>query len=129
MLDRNQSWPTGWPNAIEEKQFKLDLPIAESIFQSMTPASDTDTDKNIPFTRNIDALIASVSLTKEPVNLFHYLVIAYILLGRAAELIHSIHDNPESPEYIQECENLDNYVVRLRLSMPRTATSVIYAPV
>lgn len=129
MLDRNQSWPTGWPNAIDERQFKLDIPVADSIFQRMTPDTNPQEIDNVPFTRNIDALIASTSLAKEPLNLFHYLIIAHILLGRTSELIHTIHDDPSTAEYTQECEKLDDYVIKLRLNMPRTAASVMDAPI
>ena len=128
-MDRNQSWPTGWPNAIDERQFKLDIPVSDVVFQAMTAESDPNEVKNVPFRRNINALIASVPQATEPLNLFHFLAIAYVLLGRTAELIHSIHDDPCSPEYSDECDELDNHVVKLRLSMPRTATSILEAPV
>lgn len=36
MLDRNHSWPTGWPNAIDERQFMVNIPVAEELFQAMT---------------------------------------------------------------------------------------------
>ncbi|KAJ4296211.1 hypothetical protein N0V90_006256 [Kalmusia sp. IMI 367209] len=127
-MDRNQSWPTGWPNAIDEKQFKLDIPIANSVFQAMTSETDPNQMHNAPFTRNMSTLIASTTAAKQPLNVFHHLVIAYILLGRTAELVHSIHDNPSSPEYTEQCDELDNYVVKLRLSLPRSAASVLEAP-
>lgn len=129
MMDRNQSWPTGWPNAIEEKQFKLDIPVSDFVFQAMTSESDPKQTKNVTFRRNINSLIASIPPAKDPLNIFHYLVIAYVLLGRTAELIHSIHDDPCSSEYAEECEELDNSLVKLRLSIPRRAVSVLEAPV
>lgn len=129
MMDRNQSWPTGWPNAIDEKQFKIDIPLPDRIFQSMIPEGSSTPVKNVSFTRNIDALLTSISLEKDSLNVFHYLVVAYMLLGRTAELVHSIHDDPGSPEYIQDCENLDNYVVKLRLSIPRAGASVFEASI
>jgi hypothetical protein len=128
-MDRNQSWPTGWPNAIDERQFKLDIPVADSFFQAMSPETDPNGVHNIPFTRNVDRLLASASHANSPLNMFHYLVVGHILLGRTAELIHSIHDSPGSPEYAEQCDELDNYVVKLRLSMPRGASSVLEAPV
>ncbi|KAL1603891.1 hypothetical protein SLS60_005483 [Paraconiothyrium brasiliense] len=127
-MDRDQSWPTGWPDAIDERQFKLDIPVADAVFQAMTVGMDPNQSHNVSFTRNINILLASASSAKDPLNLFHYLIIAYILLGRTADLIHSIHDSPSSPEYAEQCEELDNYVVKLRLSMPRAASSVLEAP-
>jgi hypothetical protein len=128
-MDRNQSWPTGWPNAIDERQFKLDVPVADSIFQAMSSGTDPNEVHNIPFTMNVNRLLASASHANTPLNMFHYLIIGYILLGRTAELIHSIHDSPDSPEYVEQCDEIDNYVVKLRLSMPRGASSVLEASV
>lgn len=59
--------------------------------------------------------------------MFHYLVIAYILLGRTTEIIHSIHDDAGDSEFAEQCEELDQWVLKLRLSMPRAATSVLEA--
>lgn len=126
-MDRNQSWPTGWPNAIDERQFKVDIPVADSIFQTMSPELNPNEIHNVPFSRNIDRLLATASQAKDPLNMYHYFIIAYILLGRTADLVHSIHDNPSSPEYAEQSEELDNYVLKLRLSMPRAASSVVEA--
>lgn len=38
IMDRNHAWPTGWPNAIDERQFKVDIPVADEVFQAMTVA-------------------------------------------------------------------------------------------
>jgi hypothetical protein len=35
-MDRNHAWPTGWPNAIDERQFKVDIPVPDEVFQAMT---------------------------------------------------------------------------------------------
>jgi hypothetical protein len=127
MMDRIQSWPTGWASAIEERQFKIDMPVTEAVFQAMTTETDISTVRNEPFSRNMNALIGSIASAKEPLNLFHLLVIAHLLLGRITELIHSLHDAPDSPEYAHQCDELDDALVKLRLSLPRTATSVIEA--
>lgn len=126
-MDRNQSWPTGWPSAIDERQFKVDIPVAECSFQAMKPDTKPDDVANVPFTRSVDRLLKTGLHAKNPLNMFHYLIIAYILLGRVTDLIHSIHDNPSSPEYMEQCQELDNYVLKLRLSMPRAASSVLDA--
>jgi hypothetical protein len=36
IMDRNHAWPTGWPHAIDERQFKVDIPVADEVFQAMT---------------------------------------------------------------------------------------------
>jgi hypothetical protein len=126
-MDRNHAWPTGWPNAIPETHFKIDLPVADSLLQAMDTERVNDTPENTPFTRNLGRLITSSSSAKEPTNVFHYVCIAHVLLGRAAELIHSLHDAPDTIEYAEECDELDSHIVKFRMSIPRRATLVLEA--
>jgi hypothetical protein len=128
IMDRNHAWPTGWPNAIPETHFKVDIPIADSLFQAMDSDMDRTLYDNMHFTRNLNHLITSPSSAQGPINIFHYVCIAYILLSRVAELIHSLHDAPDTPEYAEECEALDSHIVKFRMSLPRQATSILEAP-
>ncbi|USP77220.1 uncharacterized protein yc1106_04494 [Curvularia clavata] len=128
MMDRTHSWPTGWPVAIPETQFKVDFPKPESAFQAMDPESHTLCDGNTPFTRNLSELICSSSSAKDPLNVLHYIAIAHVLLGRVSELVHSPHSSPDSPEYAENCAKLDNSIVKFRISLPRQASSVLAAP-
>ncbi|KAF1959385.1 hypothetical protein CC80DRAFT_440853, partial [Byssothecium circinans] len=127
MMDRNGSWPTGWPTAVDERHFKIDIPTTEAVFQAMTEETDPSTLINTPFTPKLNTLISSTSAAKSPLNPFHYLVIVHVLLGRVTELIHSLHNSPDTLEYAQECDDLDASLVKLRLSIPRSATSVLEA--
>ncbi|KAF9735793.1 binuclear zinc transcription factor [Paraphaeosphaeria minitans] len=116
-MDRNQSWPTGWPIAIDERKFKVDIPIADSVLQAMSPETTQGNAVNVPFTMSVDRLLSTASRAQTPLNMFHYLIIAYVLLGRSADLVHSIHDNPSSPGFAEQCEELDTYVLKLRLTV------------
>jgi hypothetical protein len=127
IMDKNYSWPTGWPHAIEEKQFKIDIPIPETQFQDMTSNTSENAVNNTCFTRSLDTLISSSSSPSDPVNLFHYLAVAHVILGRLAEHIHSVHYSPDSPEYAQTAKELDAQLVKFRLSLPRSATSLMEA--
>ncbi|KAH4110506.1 hypothetical protein HBH46_020210 [Parastagonospora nodorum] len=127
IVDRYHSWPTGWPNALPETHFKVDIPVADSSFQAMDPFTKHSVATTTPFTRKLSRLITSSNSANEPVNVFRYICIAHVLLGRVAELVHSLHDSPNTPEYVEECEELDSYLVKLRLSIPRQATSVLEA--
>lgn len=128
IMDRTHSWPTGWPAAIPEIQFKVDLPQPESAFQAMDPELHTLCGGNTPFTRNLSDLIRSSSSAKDPLNVLHYITIAHVLLGRVSELVHSPHSSPDSSEYAKDCAKLDSSIVRFRLSIPRQASSVLAAP-
>ncbi|KAF2831142.1 hypothetical protein CC86DRAFT_135307 [Ophiobolus disseminans] len=127
IMDRNHAWPTGWPNAIFEQTFKVDLPIADAIFQSMNMDTQSTPVKNVSFTRNFDSLIASSSTAQDPLNVFHSVCVAHVLLGRVADLVHSLHDTPNTLEYAEECKQLDAHLVKFRLSLPRRVTSVLEA--
>jgi hypothetical protein len=127
IMDRNLAWPTGWPNALPETHFKIDFPIADSLLQAMNPEAESKPGDNTPFTRNLGRLITSASSARDPINVFHYVCIAHVLLGRAAELIHSLHDAPDTIEYAEECDELDSHIVKFRMSIPRRATSVLEA--
>lgn len=120
--------PTGWPNAINELQFKVDIPIADSLFQMLDPDTEIIPHANTVFTRNLNSLINASSSGKGPLNLFQYIAIAYVLLGRISELIHSLHHQPDTAEYAEECRELDSLIVKFRLSIPRYALSILEAP-
>jgi hypothetical protein len=127
MADRMHAWPTGWPNALPETHFKVDIPVADTLLQAMTSERRHWTFDNTPFTGNLSRLIASLPSAEDPINIFHYICVAHILLGRVSELIHSLHEAPDTPEYAQKCEELDAHVVKFRLSLPRQATSILEA--
>lgn len=127
IMDRSHSWPTGWPVAIPETQFKVDLPKPESVFQAMDPESYTTGYANTPFTRNLSDLINSSS-AKNPLNILYYITVAHVLLGRVTELVQSLHTSPESSEYAEDCAKLDTFIVKFRLWLPRQANSVLAAP-
>ncbi|KAF2118153.1 fungal-specific transcription factor domain-containing protein [Lophiotrema nucula] len=128
MLDRELSWPTGWPHAIDDRYFKINLPLEEEAFQAMTSESEDLSKHSLPFTRNLKSLIASIPSTSERPNLLHCLVVANVLLGRVTEHIHSLHEDPSDPEYVEECQKLDDHIITLRLSLPRATTSILDAP-
>lgn len=69
--------------------------------------------------------MASASSAAKPLNVFHYLCIANVILGRVVEQIHSLHESPHTPEYAEACNELDSYIVKFRLSLPRATTSIL----
>jgi hypothetical protein len=128
MMDRNHSWPTGWPNAITERQFKVDFPVPDQIFDAMTPDTKFEEIKATPFTRNLKSLISACSASAKPLNVFHYLCIAHVLLGQVSEQIHSLHDAPHTTEYAEECKALDESLIKFRISLPRATSSILECP-
>jgi hypothetical protein len=127
MSDRNYAWPTGWPNALPETHFKVDIPVADSLFQMMSSEEQHRLAENTPFTGNISRLVTSLSAAEDPMNILHYICVIHVILGRVSDLIHSLHEAPDTPEYAEKCSELDSHVVKFRLSLPRPATSVLEA--
>jgi hypothetical protein len=127
IMDRNHAWPTGCPNAISEIHFKVDIPVADSSLQAMTSATERNLNGRVPFTRNLGRLITTSSSMQGPVSIFHYICIAHIILGRVSELIHFLHDDPDTPEYDEAYEEIDSHMVKFRMSLPRQAVSVLEA--
>jgi hypothetical protein len=127
IMDWNHAWPTAWPNTVLESHFKVDIPIAETMFQAMDPMIQKHRHTNVPFTRNLNRLVSSVSSTGDQPNVFHYVIIAHILLGKVAKLVQSLHDTPDISDNAEDCEELDILIVKFRLSLPRQATSVLDA--
>lgn len=106
------------------------LPPCASLGALLIWNQTTDEDiETIPFARNLDKLISASSAAAKSLNTFHYLCVAHVLLGRVAEQIHSLHDSPHTPEYTEECNELDSSVIKFRLSLPRPATSIFESPV
>ncbi|KAB2106351.1 hypothetical protein AG0111_0g4954 [Alternaria gaisen] len=128
MMDRMNAWPLGWPNAIPEIQFKVDIPIADTLFQNIDPDLRVTSFNNLPFTRNLSRLIDSVQAANGPLNILHYVIVAHILLGRVSELLYSLHRPSDSLEYAADCTELDDMIVKFRLSLPRPASSILEAP-
>ncbi|ORY19446.1 fungal-specific transcription factor domain-domain-containing protein [Clohesyomyces aquaticus] len=129
ILDRNHAWPTGLPPAIDEKHFMVNLPIADADFQAMTQETSSQIEGAV-LTRNFDALVSiSPNISGNgAANALHYLCIAYILLGRAVEEIHSLHHSHDSYCYLQQLQRIDDQLIKFRLNLPRPMLHVLEAP-
>lgn len=55
------------------------------------------------------------------------MIIAYVLLGRVVEHIYALHEPSESEEYSRKFDDLELQLVKFRLSLPRSSTSVLVA--
>ncbi|KAF1836729.1 hypothetical protein BDW02DRAFT_566819 [Decorospora gaudefroyi] len=127
IMDRAHAWPTGWPNTIPEIQFMVNIPVSDTQFQNMEAGMETSVHEHTPFTRDLESLVSSSPTAKEPLNIFHYITVAHVLLGRVSELVHSLHNLPDTVEYANDCTKLDDLLVKFRLSLPRQASSVLEA--
>ncbi|OCK73328.1 hypothetical protein K432DRAFT_410781 [Lepidopterella palustris CBS 459.81] len=126
-LDRDQSWASSWPHVLDDRYFMVNIPCAEKEFQENF-ASTPDLDQSVPFNLNLSKLISkNISATQYP-NILQYLIKAYVILGRVSEHIHALHDSDDREYYDRECDNLDSHLVRFRLILPRSATSIFAAP-
>lgn len=121
ILDRGVCFPIGLTHAVDDRQLRLHLPMSEDDFQSTEEPSGTD---GIPYTPKIDQLITSFQerVRKKTNTVLQCIVLAYILLGRICECIHSIdYDVEDQTPVLAE---LTSYLLRMRLIIPHSATDL-----
>ncbi|KAF2498175.1 hypothetical protein BU16DRAFT_558247 [Lophium mytilinum] len=124
-LDRDQAWATGWPQTIPDRHYLVNLPSDDLNFQS---ENMSDEDASTPFHWNLNRLIGSPSNSIQHINTYHCVIKAYVILGRANDQINTLHDEEDATEYERGLDILDSHLVRFRLSLPRSATSIQAAP-
>lgn len=77
-----------------------------------------------PFTRNFTKLVTSIQVDPNDPDsdLFRFILVSYVLLGRIVEHIQSPYASTDRDEYESEFQALDMDLIRLRLSIPRSAS-------
>lgn len=141
ILDRGMCFPLGLPHAIDDRQFMANLPLNDGVFQGISPvvrllapyftfSSNTDDIQFIesatakPFTRNFTKLVTSIQADPNDTSpdLLRFIVVSYVLLGRIVEHIQSPYASTDRDEYESEFQALDMDLIRIRLSIPRSAS-------
>ncbi|KAK2762206.1 hypothetical protein FQN54_001215 [Arachnomyces sp. PD_36] len=129
ILDRGMCFPVGLPHAIDDRQFMANLPLDTSVFQGIGSVPIESTTAK-PFMRNFAKLLTSVQLDPNDPSpdLFHFIIVSYLLLGRIAEHLQAPYASTDPEEYESEFRSLEADLIRLRLSIPRCISSVPSGP-
>ncbi|KAH6603242.1 mfs transporter [Trichoderma cornu-damae] len=125
IMDRGMCFPIGLMPAIDDRRIKIELPMEERDFQNTVAPSSTQPGR---FTHDLDSLITMMrdkSLRGSATQL-QYLILGYALLGRIGEVLDSSEDDDgEGRE--EQMESLCAQLVRIRLTLPRSATELSMA--
>ena len=76
------------------------------------------------FTRNFTRLVTSVQADPNDPSpdLFQFIIVSYVLLGRIVEHTQTTHKFTDRDDYESEFKALDTDLIRVRLSIPRSAS-------
>lgn len=83
-----------------------------------------DSTEDIQFSANLNKLLSLLQsqARRKSVNTLHYVLLAYMLLGRIVEHMFSPEYDQGDPELQSECHELQDSLSRVRLMLPRSAT-------
>ncbi|RYP69593.1 hypothetical protein DL770_008199 [Monosporascus sp. CRB-9-2] len=126
ILDRGLCFPVGLVHSIEDKHVNINLPMEDLFQQSIRHDEATA----VPFTPSFNKLLTSIRQTATRTkheNKLHYIILTYMLLGHIVAHYH-LSDNSDQSEKESCFRSLESCLVNLRLSLPRSVTSLSAAP-
>lgn len=129
IIDRGLCFPIGLIHVVDDKVLVLNLPIPDITFQD-EDTIDTDIAPDVAavrYVKDIDNLITAVQSysRKGPPIVYHYIILAYVLMGRISEELYA-------PEFDYETcgpslDKLAEHLVRIRLILPRSCSDFAVA--
>ncbi|KAK5996115.1 Squalestatin S1 biosynthesis transcriptional activator L3-like protein [Cladobotryum mycophilum] len=131
ILDRGMCFPIGLAHAIDDRQLKIDLPMAEESFQSMEEPLEG---VGIRYVQDLDGFVTAIQeqSRRGRTSLFQYLILAYSLLGQISAAIDYADcddddDDDDDEQRKSVLKTLGSRLVRIRLMLPRSATELCAA--
>jgi len=135
MLDRGMCFPIGLTHAIDDRQLRINLPMTNDVFQGSDVLETSQAQEQpLLFTHNYRRMLSLIqNRTRRNQNLddrnpWHYLVLAYMLLGRIMEHLHSpeygLDDDDTDHTWQSERQELEQDLGQTRLVLPRWATEL-----
>ncbi|KAJ6779398.1 hypothetical protein PWT90_03953 [Aphanocladium album] len=124
IFDRGLCYPIGMVHAVDERRLIINFPMSEDEFQS---AQEPNVERPIlKYANDIDRLIKRVQEhgRKKASTLLHYIILAYVLLGRVTEEVF-MQDAEDD-----KCAALDALIeklVHIRLILPCCASDLSLA--
>ncbi|KAM0622080.1 hypothetical protein ACHAPH_006270 [Verticillium nonalfalfae] len=128
MLDRGMCFPIGMAHSIDERQLRVNLPMGEDTVQN---SEAVPSQSGVLFTPNFRKLLSLVGAQQTGPNVFHYLIISYVLLGRIVEHMYWPESDDDDEDDAQRHESmlgsLQEDLSQMRLMLPRSATDLANA--
>ncbi|KAK6359051.1 hypothetical protein TWF696_000221 [Orbilia brochopaga] len=119
LLDRSLSFVCGWPFAIDDRQFMVNTPVEENIFQGSDTESLLKTTTS-PFPTSLDKAIEPIG------DCYGYICYATVLLGRIVDYNNSPDADEVSEDRRRVFEKLEIALARLLLAIPSQFTKITY---
>lgn len=126
ILDRGLCYPIGLVHAVDDRRLIVDFPMAEAEFQGAEePVADRPA---VRYTRDMDTLIARVEEhgRKRAATTLHYIVLAYVLLGRVTEEVYA--EDAEHEKQAAALDVLTKQLSHVRRILPGYAGDIAAAP-
>lgn len=122
VLDRGLCYPIGMVHAVDERRLAVHFPMSEDDFAR---AEDVGADAPVlRYTNDMGRLIARVREHGRCCTLLHYIILAYVLLGRVTEEIYMQDAEEESDAAL---DGLIEHLVQIRLLLPGYASDLSLA--
>ncbi|XWW92782.1 hypothetical protein V2A60_000709 [Cordyceps javanica] len=116
ILDRGLCYPIGMVHAVDERRLIINFPMSEDGFQDMEERVSEET-RPLKYTNDLDRLIARVREhgRQRATTMLHYIILAYVLLGRVTEEVYMQDAEEERPAAL---DGLIERLVQIRLLLP-----------
>ncbi|PNY29698.1 Uncharacterized protein TCAP_00384 [Tolypocladium capitatum] len=124
IFDRGLCFPVGLTHAVDDRQLRVNLPMADHYFQAADPEEDPLSEPMPRFALDMDQLISAVQAQyrRSSGNILQCLVLAYMLLGRIGEVLYSPDFDYGQQDHL--LDDLISHLVRIRLMLPLSATDL-----
>lgn len=121
IFDRGLCYPIGMVHAVDERRLVVNFPMSEDEFQGV---DEPDAERPVlKYTNDLDRLIARVQEhgRQKASTLLHYIILAYVLLGRVTEEEYMQEAEDEKPTAL---DGLLERLVKIRLMLPGYASDL-----
>ncbi|EGX93525.1 MFS transporter, putative [Cordyceps militaris CM01] len=127
ILDRGLCYPIGMVHAVDERCLVVHFPMSEDCFQGLLAEQTAVDGPALMYTNDLDRLIARVrehGRHAGACTMLHYVLLAYVLLGRVTEQVYMQDADEERPAAL---DALIEQLVQIRLLLPGCASDVSLA--
>lgn len=127
IVDRGFCFPIGLVHVVDDKRLVVNFPMPEVVFQENTMEDAEPDIDDLPYCKDLDSLITAIQAysRKGTSVVMHYILLAYILMGRVSEELYGPDFEYESNA--PALDKLGDHLVRIRLILPRACGDLAVA--
>lgn len=127
IVDRGFCFPIGLVHVVDDKRLAVNFPMPEAAFQANTMEDAEPDAEALRYCKDLDSLITAVQAhsRKGKSAVMHYILLAYILMGRISEELYGPDFDYETSA--PALDKLGDHLVRIRLILPRACGDLAVA--